>query len=146
MTQAGLGPAELSSTRSVGSGKALSPEAHEFGLAFPKDDLVVWETEGVDGGLRWGPWGRGRGADGRGSDGATAGPPGPWFISGKGPPSPTRAGLGQQNTGWIPALSHPLTTSLCAADNLHDLMCQPQKREAQGMVWGVWGVVRGWQS
>lgn len=76
------------------------------------------------------------GADGRGSDGATAGPPGPWFISGKDPASPTRAGLGQQNTGWMPALSHPLTTSLCAADNLHDLTCQPQKREAQGMVGG----------
>ena len=41
MTQAGLGPAELSSSRSVGSGNALSPEAHKFGFAFPKDDLVV---------------------------------------------------------------------------------------------------------
>ena len=28
--------------------------------------------------------------------------------------SPIRAGLGQQNTGQIPALSHPLTECLCA--------------------------------
>lgn len=59
MTQAGLGTAELSSLGSGGSGKALSPGAHGFGFAFPRDDLVVWKTEGVDGGLCWGPWGRG---------------------------------------------------------------------------------------
>lgn len=44
---------------SVGSGRALSPEVHGFGFAFPEDDLAVWKTEGVDDGQRWGPRGRG---------------------------------------------------------------------------------------
>ena len=88
-------------------------------------------------------------ARGRGSDGATAGPPGPWFISGKDPPSgeiiPNK-GRAWPAEHWPDSSTQPPPDCvLVCRDNLHDLMCQPQRRDAQGMVRGV-GVARGRQS
>ena len=52
-----------------------------------------------------------------------------------------RAGLGQWNTGRIPALSHLLTTCLCAKTTCTTSCVSPRGEKRR-----VWWGVRGWRG